>query len=330
MIFDRFLSTVAGCAVFALISLLAYNQPIHGAELSEPIYPLIKKKDLNQDKVELGRLLFHDKQLSSDNSISCASCHEINKGGADQVRYSKGVGGATGIINAPTVLNSSLNFRQFWDGRAATLNDQIDGPLHEKHEMDSNWQQVIVKLEKDHAYKKYFDQIYDDGIKSANIKDAIATYESSLITPSRFDRYLLGDKSALNQDEIKGYELFKNYGCVACHQGVNVGGNMYQIFGVMGDYFKDRGNITEADYGLFNVTKNEQDRYKFKVPTLRNIAMTAPYFHDGTAKTLHDAVKVMAKYQLGRNISMNDEELIIKFLNTLSGKVDKQNNGEKK
>ncbi|HRE65055.1 MAG TPA: cytochrome-c peroxidase [Ferruginibacter sp.] len=298
------------------------------AEINEPIQPLKLRQDLNLEKVNLGRSLFNDKRLSRDNSISCASCHDINKGGVDQLPVSKGVGGALGTINTPTVLNSSLNFRQFWDGRAASLEEQIDGPIHLKHEMDSDWPTILTKLQQDQAYADLFKKLYKNGLQSENIKDTISEYERSLITLSRFDRYLLGQKDAIKENEIKGYELFKRYGCVACHQGVNIGGNMYQLFGVMGDYFKDRGNITTADLGHFNVSKDERDRHKFKVPSLRNVALTAPYFHDGSAKTLRDAVRIMAKYQLGRNMPEKDEELIIQFLQSLSGELPVQAKGE--
>ena len=192
--------------------------------------PLSVKNDLNPNKVSLGNLLFNDKRLSGDNSISCASCHDVSKGGADQAALSKGVGGALGSINAPTVLNSSLNFRQFWDGRAATLEEQIDGPVHMKNEMNSDWPQVIAKLNKDQNYINLFGKLYNDGIQGNNIKDAISEYERSLITPSRFDKYLLGDKTALNESELKGYDLFKKYGCVACHQGINIGGNICLLY----------------------------------------------------------------------------------------------------
>lgn len=309
------------CSSLSLIMLftLSTGTLSKSAELNEPIQPLKTRQDLNLEKVNLGRLLFNDKRLSGDNSVSCASCHDINKGGVDQLPVSKGVGGAQGFINTPTVLNSSLNFRQFWDGRAASLEEQIDGPIHMKHEMNSDWPSILAKLQQDQTYLDQFNKIYNNGIQADNIKDAISEYERSLITPSRFDRYLLGQKDAINENEIKGYELFKRYGCVACHQGVNVGGNMYQLFGVMGDYFKDRGNITPADLGHFNISKDERDRHKFKVPSLRNIALTPPYFHDGSAKTLRDAVRIMAKYQLGRAMPEKDEDLIIQFLQSLSG-----------
>lgn len=324
MTIHQVFATVCSLILFTLSGVMIAKS----AELNEPIQPLKLKQDLNLEKVNLGRSLFNDKRLSRDNSISCASCHDINKGGVDQLPVSKGVGGALGTINTPTVLNSSLNFRQFWDGRAVSLEEQIDGPIHLKNEMNSDWPTILTKLQQDQAYVELFKKLYKNGLQAENIKDAISEYERSLITPSRFDRYLLGQKDAINENEIKGYELFKRYGCVACHQGVNVGGNMYQLFGVMGDYFKDRGNITTADLGHFNVSKDERDRHKFKVPSLRNVALTAPYFHDGSAKTLRDAVRIMAKYQLGRNMPEKDEDLIIQFLQSLSGELPVQAKGE--
>ncbi len=290
------------------------------AQSDEPLKPLPTELKLDPRKVALGERLFNDKRMSRDNSMSCASCHNLAKGGVDGLQTSVGIGGAKGPINAPTVFNSSLNFRQFWDGRAASLEEQVDGPVHNPKEMGSTWPEVIDKLAKDHALVEQMKQSYPDGLQVKNVKDAIAVFERSLTTPNaRFDKYLRGDKAALSADELRGYQLFKAYGCVACHQGVNVGGNMFQSFGVMGDYFGKRGNVTAADLGRFSVTKNEADRHVFKVPSLRNVALTAPYFHDGSAKTLADAVDVMFKFQLGRPASAQDKELIVKFLHTLTG-----------
>ncbi len=304
---------------FMLLAIL-FTSPVHADTHleSEPIHPLTEVK-LDADKVALGKRLFHDQRLSGDNSISCASCHNLNAGGVDRRRVSKGMRGADGNINAPTVLNSGFNFSQFWDGRAASLEEQIDGPVHAAVEMDSNWPDIIAKLKQDQDYQRAFQQLYPDGIKSHTIKDAIATFERSLVTPSHFDQYLRGNASTISEEAKKGYEHFKNYGCIACHQGINIGGNMYQYFGVMGDYFKDRGNITTADYGRYNVTGKEHDRFKFKVPSLRNVALTPPYFHDGSAKTLEDAVEVMAKYQLGCPILERDRQEIVQFLQSLTG-----------
>ena len=288
----------------------------------EAILPIPLEVKLDAKKVALGDTLFHDKRLSADNSVSCASCHGLNRGAVDGLPVSTGIKGAQGPINAPTVFNSSFNFLQFWDGRVNSLEIQVASPVHNPVEMGSNWAEVLAKLGEDDAMLKAFKDSYPDGLQAKNIQDAIATFERSLITPNaRFDKYLRGDQNAVSADELQGYRLFKQYGCVACHQGINVGGNMFQQFGIMGDYFKQRGNPTEADLGRFKVTNNPADKHFFKVPSLRNIALTAPYFHDGSARTLNDAVDVMFKYQLGRSAPPQDKELIIKFLHTLTGEL---------
>lgn len=289
----------------------------------EPVQPIPQDIVLDKRKVELGKGLFHDPRLSQDNSFSCASCHDLSQGGTDHRARSIGVGGQLGDVNAPTVFNSGFNFKQFWDGRAETLEDQIDGPIHNPKEMHSNWPEIIGKLKQDARYVSDFAALYPEGIQPRTIKDAMATFERSLITPnSRFDKYLRGDITAITEDEKRGYQLFKDYGCIACHQGINIGGNMFQKLGVMADYFADRGEQTTADLGRFNVTRQEVDRHTFKVPSLRNVARTAPYFHDGSAETLEEAVAIMAKYQLGRPLSSSDVDLIVKFLKTLTGEYN--------
>jgi len=219
------------------------------------------------------------------------------------------------------VFNSGLNIAQFWDGRVETLEEQVDGPIHHEAEMGSNWPQIIEKLTTDQKYRAQFNKVYSNGITSQNIKDAITAFERTLLTPnSPFDRFLHGDETAINSKAKMGYEKFKEYGCVACHQGSNVGGNMYQPIGIMGDYFADRGSeITKEDLGRFNVTGLEEDKHVFRVPSLRLAALTAPYFHDGSASNLEDAVRVMIKYQLGRPATQEDEEMIIEFLHSLVG-----------
>jgi cytochrome c peroxidase len=290
----------------------------------EPIKPLPQKLTLDARKVELGKAMFNDKRLSKDNSLACASCHDIaGKGGADGRVTAVGINGQVGPINTPTVLNASYNFRQFWNGRAASLEEQAAGPVHDPMEMGSNWTEVLGKLNQDTALVGKFAAIYKDGLKPANIQDAIATFERSLVTPSRFDRFLRGDAKAINENEAKGYALFKTYGCVACHQGVNVGGNMYQQFGVMDEYFKVRGKpMTQADLGRYNVTKLDNDKHVFKVPSLRNVELTAPYFHDGASATLEEAVDVMFRFQLGRTAPAADKGLIVQFLKTLTGEKE--------
>jgi cytochrome c peroxidase len=200
------------------------------------------------------------------------------------------------------------------------LEAQIDAVVQNPIEMGSTWDDVVATVSQDSNYQRSFAASYRDGVSKDNIKNALATYERTLITPnSPFDRYLRGDRNAISDEEKAGYLKFKQYGCVACHQGVNVGGNMFQKFGVMGDYFAKRGGPAEADMGRYLVTGEEGDKHVFKVPSLRNVAQTAPYFHDGTAKTLDEAVDVMFMYQLGRVASKEDKAAIIKFLNTLSG-----------
>lgn len=287
---------------------------------SEPLLPLPRTVAMDFRKVALGNLLFHDKRLSQDGTLACAGCHPLDRGGVDGLQTSIGVRGQVTEINAPTVFNSSLNFKQFWDGRADTLEQQIDGPIQNPMELGSAWPDVVAKLQQDDNLRRRFALIYPDGIGADNIKDAIATFERSLITPnSRFDRYLRGESQALSASELEGYRLFRSYGCVSCHQGANIGGNMFARFGVMRDYFKDRGNITHADLGRFNVTGDPQDKHVFKVPSLRNVALTAPYFHDASAQTLTQAVIIMGLYQLGVSIPSHDVMHIVAFLGSLTG-----------
>ena len=292
---------------------------------AEPIRPVPTEVEVDRAKAELGKWLFHDTRLSKNNTISCASCHDLSAGGDDGRVVSIGMEGRSGVLNAPTVFNAGFNFKQFWDGRAHTLTDQIDGPLQSSVEMESIWPDVVTKLFQDTDYPGLFQQIYPDSeqgqtISRQNIKDAIAEFVRSLTTPhSRFDRWLKGDTTALNDAEKEGYALFKRYGCASCHQGANVGGNMFQVFGVINDYFTKRGNITDADLGRFNVTGNEADRHAFKVPSLRMAAHTAPYLHDGSAATLRDAVDAMFEFQLGREAPDAHKDAIVTFLKTLPG-----------
>ena len=287
---------------------------------SEPIRPIPDGVGTAPEKVALGRALFHDPRLSKDNSTACVSCHDLSSGGDDGRRVSIGVEGARGVINAPTVFNAGLNFRQFWDGRAETLEQQIDGPVQSPVELGSLWPEVIAKLYAHESYPARFDALYADGITRENIKDALAEFMRSLATPnSRFDRWLNGEADALAPLEKRGYALFKQYGCASCHQGANVGGNMFQVFGVLNEYFKKRGNITDADLGRFNVTGNPADRHAFKVPSLRMAALTAPYLHDGSAATLRDAVDAMFEFQLGRSAPDADKDAIVAFIETLAG-----------
>lgn len=291
---------------------------------SEPLRPLPDPPESDPRLVSLGKKLFFDGILSADGSIKCATCHDIANGGDDGHAHSTGIGGKQGGVNAPTVLNSGLNFVQFWDGRAQTLEDQAGGPIENPIEMGSTLPAVVARLSAKQDYKAAFSALFPDGVTAVHLREAIAAFERTLLTPDApIDRYLRGDASALTPEQKEGYELFKSAGCIACHQGANVGGNMFQRFGVLGNYFAERGNVTQVDYGRFNVTHEESDRHVFRVPSLRNVELTAPYFHDGTGETLDRAVRVMAKFQLGRQLTDVQVERIVAFLKSLTGKQPK-------
>jgi cytochrome c peroxidase len=281
--------------------------------------PLPPVPDLPADKVALGKRLFFDPLLSHSDTIACATCHQLDRGGSDRQPVSVGIDGQKGGVNAPTVFNSSLNFVQFWDGRAASLEEQAAGPVHNPLEMGSNWAEVIPKLSGDESYRREFARIYKQGMTGETIVDAIATFERTLVTPnSAFDRFLRGDKEALNPLERSGLQRFLDYGCASCHQGAALGGNMFQRFGVMDSYLNDSAG-RPADLGRFNVTALDKDKNVFKVPSLRNVEVTPPYFHDGSAETLEQAVIVMGRYQLGREFSGDDIKALVAFLRTLTG-----------
>lgn len=304
---------------FAALAAIAWAE-IAADPAAEPIRPIAQDRPpLDQRKVALGERLFSEPMLSKDNTISCASCHPLTTGGMDRRVRSIGVGGAQAPVNAPTVFNAAFNFRQFWDGRADSLEDQIDGPIQSPVEMNSAWPDIVRKLRGVEGYVREFAALYRDGVQPKNVKNAIAEFERSLITPdSRFDRFLRGEETAISAREKEGYRKFKRFGCASCHQGVNVGGNMFQLMGTMAPYFKGR-TVTTADLGRYNLTGREEDKHVFKVPGLRNVALTAPYLHDGSAETLEEAVRAMAIYQLGRRLAPSDEADIVAFLRTLTG-----------
>ena len=281
---------------------------------AEPITPIPLSVEVDIEKVNLGKKLFFDTILSADNTISCATCHDLQNGGDDGLKFSFGIKGQEGDINSPTIYNAVYNFRQFWNGRAKNLTHQVFGPVEDPIEMGHKFNELVVVLNQT-PYKKEFLDIYKDGVTKNNIADSIAEYEKTLITPNApFDKYLRGDKSAISQKQKDGYELFKTKGCIACHHGVNVGGNLYNKFGVMKD-------VKSRRFGRYEVTKNEVDKYYFKVPSLRNIALTSPYLHDGRYNELEDVVKFMAQYQLGRLVSQEEVEKIVSFLKSLTGEI---------
>ena len=298
----------------------------HSAErLGEPIRAIPQSVEVDVRKALLGKELYHDVRLSVDNTVSCASCHDLATAGVDNKQYSEGVAGQKGGVNAPTVYNALFNFVQFWDGRAATLADQAAGPPLNPVEMAStSFDEIIAKLEKDKLYVAAFKELYHDGITQANITDAIEEFEMTLITPnSRFDKWLRGDDAAITAEELEGYELFKEYNCATCHVGVNLGGESYELMGLRKHYFADRGmELTEEDNGRFKQTQLERDRHRFKVPGLRNVELTWPYYHDGTRATLEDAVRDMAIYQSGVELTADEQAKIVAFLKTLTGEFN--------
>ena len=300
-----------------------YPNPLADAQwTNEAIRPVQDSVAVDMRKVILGNLLFHDVRLSADNTVSCSSCHGLNTGGVDNKAFSEGVGGQLGGVNAPTVYNALYNFVQFWDGRAATLADQAAGPPLNPVEMAcKSFDEICEKLNADADFAKAFKEVYPDGFNQANITDAIQEFERTLLTPnSRFDKYLKGDDSAMTAEELAGYDLFKKYNCATCHVGENMGGQSYELLGIKHDYFADRGTeLTVEDNGRFKETNNERDRHRFKVPGLRNVALTAPYFHDGTQATLDEAVKAMAKYEVGVDLSEQETKQLVAFLQTLTG-----------
>jgi cytochrome c peroxidase len=296
------------------------SEPIIEPGEQQPITPIPLDLKLDARKVALGRRLFLDTHFSRDNRISCAYCHSLATGGTDGLPHASGADGKPGRVITLTVFNSGFSSMLFRDGRAATLEDMIDFPLPHSAGMDLTWPQVIAVLEQDQAYRSAFRDIYREGIKPGSVKDAFATFTRSLTTPdSRFDRYLRGDKLALDRSELAGYQLFKSLGCISCHQGTNAGGNMYGRLGLAENYCVHRGNVQQADLGRYNLTRNEADRYEFRVPPLRNVALSAPYFHDASARTLDQAVAAMARYQLGVDLGPDDTGKLVKFLNTLTG-----------
>jgi cytochrome c peroxidase len=282
----------------------------------EPIQPVASVKPRNAALVELGKKLYFDPRLSKSGFISCNSCHNLSMGGTDNLKTSIGHNWQQGPINSPTVLNSSMNIAQFWDGRAANLKAQAGGPIANPGEMAFTHELAVEVLHSMPGYIAEFKKAFgSDKIDIDRVTTAIAAFEETLVTPnSRFDKWLKGDKNALSKQEVAGYKLFKDSGCIACHNGPAVGGNSFQKFGVVEPY-----KTSNPAEGRIAVTGKDADRFYFKVPTLRNVELTYPYFHDGAAATLKDAVNTMGRIQLGKNFSEDENAKIVAFLKTLTG-----------
>lgn len=283
----------------------------------EPIHSL-QAIPVNPEKAKLGALLFVDTRLSGNNSISCASCHQLNKFGVDNVKKSVGIAGKPLKRNTPTILNSGHNFTQMWDGRMASLETRVNKAVTSPALMGmESWDAAVAKIAAIDHYQNTFKQVYG-GVSAENIQHAIAEFQrSQVLLDAPFDRFLSGDKTAISPQAQEGYALFKEYGCISCHQGANVGGNMYQKMGALNPI--DLAKWNNDDVGRFALTNKAWDKHVFKVPSLRLVVHTAPYFHDGSAKTLKEAINKMAHYQLDRPLPETDISAIIAFLETLPG-----------
>ena len=286
------------------------------AAMNEPITPISPAKITKPALVELGKKLYFDPRLSKSGFISCNSCHNLSLGGTDNIKSSVGHNWTEGPINSNTVLNSSMNVAQFWDGRAKDLQAQAGGPIANPGEMASNHVLAVEILQSIPGYVAEFKRAFGtDKVTIEEVTGAIAAFEETLVTPnSRFDKWLLGDKKAITSKELAGYELFKSSGCVGCHNGAAVGGNSYQKMGLVEPY-----KTSNPAQGRVAVTGDDADRFKFKVPTLRNVELTYPYFHDGAANTLTEAVATMGRIQLGKQFTTEENGEIVAFLKTLTG-----------
>lgn len=277
--------------------------------------PIPEHAVYDKQKAHLGKKLFFDPILSRDGTVACVTCHLLPGNGAESTSVSTGVDGKKGGMNSPTVLNAVFNFVQFWDGRAKDLKEQAKGPILNPVEMDNSEENVLSVLNNQKEYKKSFYSIYKSELTFDQVVEVIAEFEKALITPnSRFDSYIKGNKSTLSDAEKEGYRLFKERGCISCHNGTNIGGTLYQKIGIFKLF-----NCGSEHLGRFNITKKEKDKYYFKVPTLRNISQTAPYMHGGKVKTLEEAVEIMYEYQLGILPDKEEVKAIVSFLKTLDG-----------
>ena len=314
-----------------LVSALAMAGAVSAVSAAESLptkAPAPADNPTTPEKVALGQMLYHDPRLSSTGTVSCASCHNTMLGGEDNRPNSMGVNGQTGGRSAPTVWNAAFNHVQFWDGRAASLEEQAAGPVTNPIEMGmKSWDDVVARLKTIEGYQKAFEKAFGkDSISKDTATKAIAAYERTLITPnSPYDRYVKGDESALTEQQVRGMNKAVELGCTSCHSGPAFNGpGMFQKFPVNSNGYFEAKYHFKKDKGLAEVTNKKEDEHMWKVPTLRNVALTAPYFHNGSVKTLDEAVKLMAKLQLNQDLS--DEEIadIVAFLNALTGEFPKQ------
>lgn len=308
------------------------NQFAELDQKAKTLFAALPKEAVNPDnpvtteKVALGKALYFDKRLSKDNTESCNTCHNLDTYGVDNSPFSKGNNGGFGGRNSPTTLNAAFHLAQFWDGREPDVEAQAGGPVLNPVEMEMPSEKAVVKrLSEIKEYKEMFAKAFPNDKKAINydnMKKAIGAFERKLVTPTKFDKYVSGKTNALTEQEKQGLKTFIDAGCVACHSGALLGGKMYQKFGIYGDYWKETKS-KKVDNGRFDITKKEDDKYVFKVPSLRNIEKTYPYFHDGSVADLKDAVKIMGKLESNKELSDKEADDIITFLKTLTGSVNK-------
>jgi cytochrome c peroxidase len=298
------------------VSLLCVSSIWVVAQSGEPIQPIAPAKVVDPAMVELGKKLYFDPRLSRSGFISCNSCHNLSMGGSDNLKSSVGHNWQKGPINSPTVLNSSMNVAQFWDGRAKDLKEQAGGPIANPGEMAFTHELAVQVLESIPGYVDEFEKVFGSRtIDIDRVTTAIAAFEETLVTPnSRFDKWLEGNRAVLSEREAEGYRLFKSSGCTVCHNGPAAGGASFQKMGVVEAY-----QTENPELGRIDVTGRDEDRFSFKVPTIRNVELTYPYFHDGAAETLSEAVEIMGRVQLGKRYSAEENARIVAFLKTLTG-----------
>ena len=285
------------------------------------LVPIPRQVELDPRAVQLGRRLFHDPILSG-NGFSCSTCHPVDGYGVDGLARSIKTGGGFDVMNTPSVLNSGFNASQLWNGKARSLEEQLDGVINNPLHMDSSWQKVLANLKGEPDYASAFASLYPAGISQASVSHAVSSYERSLITPdSALDGYLRGDEQALTQQQLKGLELFQQYGCISCHQGVNLGGNLFARSGIYESIHTEQEQLNDFDFGRYTYTGDPRDKFVFRVPSLRNVAKTAPYFHDGKVERLDEAIRTMARAQLNIDMPDEDVDLIEQFLHSLTGQL---------
>jgi len=311
-----FLSSIANAQTQLTDDYLKHFKPITMKFVDNPDNPV------TPIKVELGKMLYHDPRLSKSGLFSCNTCHNIATYGMSNLPVDIGHKWALGPVNSGTVFNAAFYKAQFWDGRAKDLEEQAKGPILALEEMAMPSEQAAVdRIKSIPEYRELFSKAFPkdkDSVTYDNIAKAIAAFERTLLTPSRFDKFLLGDKKALNKQEKKGLKLFVDIGCVSCHNGIALGGDFFKM-GVIKPY-----HSKSPSKGRYDVTKKPEDMYVFKVPTLRNIERTYPYFHDGQIWELDEAVKIMADIQLGKTLKEDEVKAILAFLRSLTGKIPKE------